>query len=122
MPKKVTVRFDSDAYSEFVKLKNLVLKNSHSTKKPTYQQLLSSIEKVITILKENPFYGNLVPRKYLSQKIVMYYGTDKILRVELVGYWRLLYTLVGEEVEIITLILDFMCHDDYNNIFGYKKK
>lgn len=44
------------------------------------------------------------------------------MRVELVGYWRLLYTLIGEDVKIIAFILEFMDHEVYDKIFGYKKK
>ncbi|NQU78586.1 hypothetical protein HQ545_02355 [Candidatus Woesearchaeota archaeon] len=45
-----------------------------------------------------------------------------ILRVELVGYWRLLYTLIGDEVKVIAFILEFMDHAKYDKLFGYRKK
>ncbi len=50
------------------------------------------------------------------------YGTNKLFRVELVGYWRLLYTLVGDEAKVVAFILEFMNHDRYNSVFNYKKK
>ncbi|MBU0628659.1 MAG: hypothetical protein KKC75_05685 [Nanoarchaeota archaeon] len=122
MHKLVEVKFDEEAYKEYEELQELVTKSQSSKKKPTYEQLLSSINTAIKNLKANPHYGDLIPRKYISKGVFQRYGTDKILRVELVGYWRLLYTLIGEDVKIIAFILEFMDHDKYNKLFGYKGK
>ena len=122
MHKDVEVKFDEDAYQEYEELQELVTKGKSSKKKPTYDQLLDSINNALKNLKANPYYGDLIPRKYISKGIVQKYGTDKILRVELIGYWRLLYTLIGEEVKIIAFILEFMDHNKYNKIFGYKRR
>ena len=45
-------------------------------------------------------------------------------KVELSGFWRMLYTLTEGEtaIEIIAFILDILDHDDYNKKFGYRKK
>ena|SRR3989338_5823745 len=118
MNKEVEVRFDEDAYKEYKKLQEFVAEGKSSKKKPTYEQLLSSINTAIRNLKADPYYGDLIPRKNISKGVIQRYGTDKILRVELVGYWRLLYTLIGEEVKIIAFILEFMDHKKYNKIFG----
>ncbi len=122
MEKDVVVQFDKEAYEEYVKLQNFVLEGKVARKKPTYEQLLNSINNAIRNIKANPHYGDLIPRKYLSSQTIGKYGTDKILRVELVGYWRLLYTLVGDEAKIIAFILEYMDHDRYNKVFGYKKR
>jgi len=87
-----------------------------------HEQLLVSINNALKNIKANPFYGDLIPRKYISKTTIQRYGTDKIFRVELVGYWRLLYTLIGNEVSIIAFILEYMDHEEYNKIFGYRKK
>ena len=83
---------------------------------------MTSINNAIRNLKINPHYGDLIPRKYLNSKLVEKYGTDKIFRIELVGYWRLLYTLIGEETKIIAFILEYMDHETYNKLFGYRGK
>lgn len=122
MNKEVEVRFDEDAYKEYKELQEFVAKGKSSKTKPNYEQLLSSINTAIRNLKADPYYGDLIPRKHISKGVFQRYGTDKILRVELVGYWRLLYTLTGDEVKIIAFILEFMDHNRYDKVFGYKKK
>jgi|SRR3989344_687159 len=122
MDKNVEVRFDKLAYKEYLELEGLVAEGKKSKKIPIYEQLLSSINNAIKNIKLNWRYGDLIPRKYISKSTMDRYGTDKIFRVELVGYWRLLYTIIGDEALIIAFILEYMDHDKYNKIFGYRKK
>lgn len=120
--KHVEVKFDEKAYIEYLELQENVNCGKKSKKNPTYEQLLVSINKAIKNLRINPYCGNLIPRKYLTKKVIIKYGTNKIFRVELVGYWRMLYTLIGDEAKIVAFILEYMDHNEYNNIFGYKKR
>ncbi|MCK4588893.1 MAG: hypothetical protein KAT77_00485 [Nanoarchaeota archaeon] len=122
MKKEIEIKFDAEAYKEYEKLQKLVAQGKKSRKKPTHSQLLSSINNAIKNIKADHRYGDLIPRKYISKSTIERYGTDKIFRVELIGYWRLLYTLIGDEVKIIAFILEFMDHNKYNKIFGYRKK
>lgn len=120
--KEVKVQFDEKAFQEYLILQRNVSLNVNSQRKPTYEQLLTSINNTIKNLKINPYIGNLIPRKYIKKKLVNSYGTDKIFRIELVGYWRLLYTIIGDEAKIVAFILEYMDHETYNKRFGYKKK
>ncbi len=123
MKKPVEIQFDEQAYEDYRELQKNVEENKKSKKKPTHEQLLNSLNTAIDNIKANHRYGDLIPRKYLSKATINKYGTDKIFRVGLVGYWRLLYTIIGDEVKIIALILEYMDHKTYDKIFsGYKKK
>jgi hypothetical protein len=120
--KPVEIQFDEKADKDYKELQKNVAEDKKSKKKPTYEQLLNSINHAIDNIKVNKGYGNLIPRKHLSKATIARYGTNKILRVELVGYWRLLYTLIGDEAKIIAFILEYMDHKTYDKRFGYKKK
>ena len=122
MEKPVIIKFDMETFKEYQELKKAVLEGKKSKKKPTYEQLFNSIDNAIKNIKINYKYGNLISRKYFSNVVIEKYGTDRIFRVELVGYWRLLYTVVGDEAKIIAFILEYMDHEKYNKLFGYKKK
>jgi len=120
--KPVVIQFDEDAYKEYTDLQKCVVEGKAAKKKPTYSQLLTSINTALSNIKADPYFGDLIPRKYISKATFKRYGTDKILRVELVGYWRLLYTLIGDDVKIIAFILEYMDHAQYNKLFGYRKR
>ena len=102
-------------------MQELVTQGKKARNKPTYEQLLSSINAALGNIKANPYYGDLIPRKHISKAVVNKYGTDKIFRVELVGFWRLLYTVIGDETKIIAFILEYMDHPEYDKVFGYRK-
>jgi len=116
------IQFDEQAYKEYTALQENVLEGKKSRKNPSYEQLLSSINNALKNIKEDYRYGNLIPKKYISKSTTNRYGTNKIFRVELIGYWRLLYTIVGDRAKIIAFILEYIDHNKYNKIFGYKKK
>jgi len=120
--KKVQINFKEEAFEEYSKLKKFVKGKKKTKKQPSYFQLLKSIERTLGLIEENPFHGDLIPRKFINKNILKEYGTDKIYREELIGYWRLLYTLSGDDIRVLAIILDFMNHDKYNKLFGYKKK
>jgi len=114
--KEVLVQFDEKTYRDFCTLETANLQN------PSGKQLIRSINTVIDKLIANPYYGDLIPRRNIPGKVVEKYGTNQLFRVELTGYWRLIYTLRGNEATIIALILDYMSHKGYDKLFGYKKK
>ncbi|MFT4308718.1 MAG: hypothetical protein ACMXYM_05115 [Candidatus Woesearchaeota archaeon] len=116
------VRWDEHAFEEYEHLKEAVASERSSSSKPTYAQLLASVEHAIDQLKRDPYAGDLIPRKHLSKRVIHTYGTDRILRLELVGYWRMLYTIIGSESRIIALILEYMDHTRYDRLFGYRRR
>lgn len=85
-----------------------------------YQTLLRSINRVKDILKQNPFAGNQVPKSQIPRKYVLKYDIDNLWRIELADRWRLIYTITGNQIEIINFVVDIFNHRDYDKAFGYK--
>jgi hypothetical protein len=119
---KALIIFRKAAEEEYLKLKFYSENNIKSNKTPTYTQILKSVEVALANISQNSNYGDRIQKRYFNKEIINKYGTDKILRVELVGFWRMLYTVRGEEVNIIAFILDFMDHKEYSKLFKYRKK
>ena len=86
-----------------------------------HQTLLNSIKQKIEILKVNPEYGNHIPKDRTPKEYVRDYDVNNLWKVDLSGAWRMIYTIRGSEVEIISLVLDIMNHLDYEKKFKYKK-
>lgn len=86
-----------------------------------HQTLLNSIKQKIEFLKENPEYGIHIPKNKIPKEYVIKYDVNNLWKVNLSGAWRMIYTIRGSEVEIVSLILDILNHRDYEKKFGYRK-
>jgi hypothetical protein len=106
------------AQEEFRRLNEVVGRQLKVGKESTEEiQLLRSIKQKIEFIKDNPFYGDNIEKK----KIPIEYRAENLWRVELFGYWRMLYMIRGDNIEIICFVLDILDHKKYNKKFGYKK-
>ncbi len=81
-------------------------------------QLLNSIKQKIGLIKENPFYGDNLPKNLIPPQL----QATNLWRVELSRFWRMLYTIKGDNIEIICFILQIIDHPTYDKLFGYRKK
>jgi len=87
-----------------------------------HQALLNSIKQKIEIMKVNPEYGVHIPKDRIPKEYIRDYDVNNLWKINLAGAWRMIYTIRGSNVEIISLILDIIDHNSYNKKFGYKKK
>ncbi len=90
--------------------------------KSDHQTLLNSIKQKVDLLKDNPEYGIHIPKDRIPKVYTRDYDVSNLWKVNLSGAWRMIYTIRGTDVEIISLILDLMNHKDYNKKFGYRKR
>jgi hypothetical protein len=86
-----------------------------------HQTLLNSIKQKIEILKANPEYGTHIQKDRIPKEYIRDYDVNNLWKVDLSGAWRMIYTIRGSEIEIISLILDIMNHRDYEKKFRYMK-
>ena len=122
MKKPVAVVIAEDilpAYKMLVKIVEEEKRNSVPNSEN--QQLLKSIEHKITYLKMNPQAGIAISKAKIPKKYIELYKVTNLWKMDLVGGWRLIYTLKNEEVEILAVVLDFYDHPTYDKIFEYRK-
>lgn len=70
-------------------------------------------------LKKDPFCGIKIPHKLWPKEYVRKYGIDNLWKYDLPDGWRLIYTVRADEVSILTVILEWFGHKDYEWRFGY---
>ena len=121
--KPVKVIITGDAKIELEELNKIVGEEILSgITSSDHQTLLNSIKQKIEFLKDNPEYGLHIPKDRIPKEYIIKYEVNNLWKVNLSGAWRMIYTIRGSEVEIISLILDILNHRDYNKKFGYRKK
>ena len=118
--KPVKVQLIGNAAEEFEKLNKIVgEEQSKGITNSEHIQLLKSIKQKIELLKANPQYGDAAPKVLIKRSG---YNVDNLWVVDLTGYWRMLYSLKGGQVEILCFVLDIVDHKKYDKTFGYRKK
>ena len=83
------------------------------------KQMFEFINRAIDDLKKNPMSGirianNLIPKDYIKK-----YRVDNLWKYNLPNAWRLTYTLLGDSVKIVSVILEWMDHKEYERRFKY---
>lgn len=98
--------------------------NTEAPQSKTERMILKSLEKKKDLIKANPHYGDPIAKNLIPQEYVTRYGVTNLFRVELPSYWRMLYTLTNDELEIkiIAFVLDIIDHKTYDRKFGYRGK
>lgn len=109
--KEVRVLLKGQAKESYLHLKKKTDKDART--------LLNSFSRIKEILKDNPQYGDPIP-KQLIPKSLQKIGVKNLYRVELSNYWRMLYTLEGSRIEVFVFVLNIVDHKNYNRLFGYK--
>ena len=97
--------------------------------KTAYETLITSrvenktlhlwIERAITDLEQNAFCGIQIPKKLIPRAYIEKYNVDNLWKYDLPKGWRLIYTVANNEVCIISIILEWMDHKDYERRFNY---
>ena len=116
------VRLVRDLYEWKMKIEEEVKRGDKSNIKE-----LRLLEKAIDQLKEDYKTGQILPKKIYpsayqeySRKYANEIEIDKLWVLKISGDWRISYTVVGNEVEIISFILDSMNHKKYDRKFHFR--
>jgi len=87
-----------------------------------YKQLLKAIEREKDYLLNDPHRGIQISKNKIPKEYIIRYGVTNLWKINLPDFWRMLYTIIGSELEIISILLEFMDHKEYNKKFGYREK
>lgn len=83
------------------------------------KELALFIQRAIDDLKANPFIGVPIPRKLWPVVYIRKFSVNNLRKYNLPNGWRLIYTLKANEVEIVSIILEWFSHKEYEKRFNY---
>ncbi len=76
--------------------------------------------RAIQDLKQNAFSGIQIAKKLFPREYVQKYGITNLWKYDLPRGWRLMYTVTADnEVDLISAILEWFDHKDYERKFRY---
>lgn len=91
------------------------LKNSKTEDKKLYKWICRAFKD----LEENAFWGIQIPKKLIPKIYLEKYKIDNLWKYDLPGAWRLIYSVKNGEIQILSIILEWMSHKDYEKRFRY---
>lgn len=95
------------------------LKEAYYTVKDSDPTLFKFLDRATDDIKANPKCGISIP-KYLIPKIyIKKYGINNLWKYNLPNAWRLVYSITGNDVEIIAILLEWFPHKEYERKFKY---
>jgi hypothetical protein len=110
-PKLIEVAFANE------KLQEAFLQLQHG--KFEDKQLYNFLCRAIEDLKQNPQCGVRIPNKLIPKEYIQKYGVNNLWKYNLPSAWRLAYSLAGNEIKIVSVILEWMSHKEYEKRFKY---
>ncbi len=89
--------------------------NSLPDNDPTKKALIRAIQNI----REDFQAGEYIPKNKIPEAYLEKYKINNIRVYDLPFAWRLMYTITGSsEIGIISVLLDWMDHKDYERLFG----
>ena len=121
--RQVRVVFEPEAQKAYDELVRIVAEEKgRGIANSDNQRLLKSIDNKVERLKIDPTFGDQIRRKLFPEDYILKYEINNLWKVDLVDYWRMVYTLRGDRIEVVCLILEYIPHAEYDKKFGYRKK
>lgn len=85
------------------------------------KRLFEFLERAFKDIKENAFCGIQIPKRLIPKEYLQKYGIDNLWKYNLPNAWRLLYSVGREEVTVVSIVLEWGKHKEYERKFGYKR-
>ncbi len=78
------------------------------------------VKRAIEEIRKNAFCGIQLPKRLIPKEYVQKYGVNNLWKYDLPDGWRLIYTITTpNKIEIISVILEWFDHPNYERRFGY---
>jgi Txe/YoeB family toxin of Txe-Axe toxin-antitoxin module len=84
------------------------------------EQLKIQIKKAILELQSNAFCGIQIPKRLIPDIYIKKYKIENLWKYDLPDGWRIVYSIMPQnKVEIISVILEWFNHKEYERRFKY---
>ena len=83
------------------------------------KQLWDNINNAMDRLEMNTELGIRIPRKLWPKIYIKKYKIDNLWKYDLPQGWRLLYTIKKDDLLIMSIILEWLPHKEYEKKFKY---
>lgn len=83
-------------------------------------KLYSSLKRAFVKLEHDAFFGTQIPKRLIPPEYQRKFGRiDNLWKFDLPKAWRLIYTVKSNDVVILSIVLEWFDHKDYEKRFRY---
>lgn len=83
------------------------------------RELFKRLNRAFGDLEENAFCGTQIPKRLIPKTYLKKYGVDNLWKYDLPKGWRLLYSVRRDEIIVVSIILEWLPHKEYERRFKY---
>lgn len=83
------------------------------------KQLSTFIKRAFEDICKNPFCGIQIPKRLIPEEYVKRFSIKNVWKYNLPGAWRLIYSLERTQICVISIVLEWMDHKEYERRFHY---
>ena len=83
------------------------------------KELFKFINQAMDNIEKNAFCGIQISKKQIPKEYVKKYGVSNLWKYDLPNAWRLLYSIRAGKAFVVSIILEWMNHKEYERRFNY---
>ena len=112
------MKFPSNVIFADTKVKKAFKKLQDS--KAEDQQLYKFLVRAFKDIEENAFCGIRISKKLIPKEYKKKYAIDALWKYNMPNAWRLIYSVGKQKLIIVSIVLEWLDHKNYDRKFGYK--
>jgi len=82
-------------------------------------KLKRNINKAFEEIRRNPFCGIQISKRLIPKEYIKKFNIHNVWKYNLPNAWRIIYSIEGGKTIIISIILEWMNHKEYERRFRY---
>jgi Txe/YoeB family toxin of Txe-Axe toxin-antitoxin module len=83
------------------------------------RELFKVINQTMDKIEKNAFSGIQLPKPLIPKEYIKKYNIDNLWKYDLPKGWRLIYSIMNDEIVVVSLILEWFDHQNYERKFNY---
>jgi len=83
------------------------------------KQLYKFINQALNNIEEDAFCGIQIPKKLIPKEYALKYEVKNLWKYDLPKGWRLIYSIINDEIFVVSLVLEWFNHKEYERKFKY---
>ncbi len=91
------------------------LKEGKADETKLYEKLVRAFNDI----QENAFCGIQIPKRLIPKVYLQKYGVHNAWKYNLPDAWRLIYSIENTEIVVVSIVLEWMDHKEYERKFNY---